>query len=192
MPAGQERKSSPWTWIAGGCLTLLIVGVLVIGGGVFMVSRWARNLEADMKDPDRRDAKAREVLGTERLPDGYHAVAAVTIPLLADIAVLSNAPPATEGPEAPEASVAPDAPARPDAPAPPGAAAPDGPGGGGLGMPPRRWELGERGLVYIRFLRVGQNMQEIENYLSGKTNDAAALARNHINLDVDEVLQRGV
>ncbi len=176
MPAGQERKTSPWTWIAGGCLTLLVLGVLVIGGGIFMVGRLVRNVETDMKDPSRRDTRAREVLGVDRLPEGYNAVVALSVPLLADIAVLSDAPPKNDAAGGPGD----------------GTAGPPAEGSEGGGPRAERQDLGDRGLIYIRFRKFGQNMKEVEDYLSGKTNDPEALSRNHINLKVHEVLRRGV
>lgn len=154
MSAGQERKTSPWAWFAAGCLAMVVILVAVVGLGIFSVVRWGKNLAEEQSDPNRREAKARAVLGVERLPEGYHAVTAISIPFLADIAMLSDAPPAAGKPEAKD--------------------------------------MGQHGLIYIRFLKVGTNLQEVEDYLSGKTNDPEVLSRNHINIKVSEVLRRGV
>ncbi len=51
--------------------------------------------------------------------------------------------------------------------------------------------FGARGLIYMRSMRFGGNPQEIEDFVTGKTNDLDALRRNKINLGPGDVLARG-
>jgi hypothetical protein len=50
-----------------------------------------------MKDPAVRSTRAREILGGRELPEGYHAMAALHLPMLGDLAILSTQEPDAEG-----------------------------------------------------------------------------------------------
>lgn len=44
-PAGQavpQKKSKVWLWILGGCLTIIVIGALIIGGLVWWGARKAK------------------------------------------------------------------------------------------------------------------------------------------------------
>ena len=74
---------------------LLIVGG--IGAFLFMGYRWAKDLEETLKDPVARAERVKEILGSDELPPGYFAVAGLTVPLFAEIAVLSTTEPGPDG-----------------------------------------------------------------------------------------------
>jgi hypothetical protein len=57
---------------------------------VYLGYRKAQTFAEDMKDPVKRTAKVRHVLGCNRLPDGYHAVMSVSVPYVFDMAVLMD------------------------------------------------------------------------------------------------------
>jgi len=79
-----DKKRSGWFYVFVSCGVLLVVGLIVGGAGAFMTIRWAKNLQQEMKDPERRTAKAhevmRKVMETEVLPEGYHAEFALSAP----------------------------------------------------------------------------------------------------------------
>jgi hypothetical protein len=50
----------------------------------------------------------------------------------------------------------------------------------------------ERGFIYFKMLSFGAQDQELKDYFDGKTDDASVLRDNNINVDVDEILDRGV
>ncbi|MEM7583151.1 MAG: hypothetical protein AAF560_07210 [Acidobacteriota bacterium] len=77
-----------------GCcgLVLLMIGS-VVGAGFFGVSA-VKDYVEDMKDPESRAAKARELLGASQLPEGYFAQFYVRIPWVFDLVVLSDGEPA--------------------------------------------------------------------------------------------------
>jgi hypothetical protein len=82
----------PWVWAAwgcGGCLLLsgLVLVVLVLAG-----IRTVKNIDQEMNDPVARADKARELLGAEALPEGYHPVLTFSIPFLFDTVVLADVP----------------------------------------------------------------------------------------------------
>jgi hypothetical protein len=92
------RKSpSPWKWVLLGCGLALVVAVGLIGVLGYGTYRWGKSVEAKMKDPATREAEVRRVLGCTELPKDYHAVAAISIPFIMDMAVLSDQPPTASG-----------------------------------------------------------------------------------------------
>jgi hypothetical protein len=52
--------------------------------------------------------------------------------------------------------------------------------------------LGDRGLIYIQLIYAGQDRKALRDYFEGRTSDPSVLADNHIQLDVDEIIDRGV
>ena len=49
----------------------------------------------------------------------------------------------------------------------------------------------ERGLIYVKTLRIGEQEQELRDFFDGKIDDPEALRNFEIDLDVDEMLDRG-
>ena len=74
------EKRSGWFYVFVSCGVLLLGGVIVVGVGAFMTIRWAE----DLKDPERRTAKAHQVtqkvMGVDTLPEGYHAEVSLRAP----------------------------------------------------------------------------------------------------------------
>ncbi len=52
-------------------------------------------------------------------------------------------------------------------------------------------DFGERGFIYIKMLRFGQDEEELRDYFEGRTDNADALRDNGISINVDEVIRRG-
>lgn len=88
-----RRSTSPWVYVGCGCLGAVVLAIgACVSVGLFGV-QFARNLEQELKDPVLRQEKAREILGAEKLPDGFHAQVHVSIPLFMDMVVLSDGQP---------------------------------------------------------------------------------------------------
>jgi len=92
-----QQKTSPWVCVGMGCAAIAALGVVAVVVVSITGYRWAKQLEADMKDPQAREAKVKEVLGCERLPEGYHPMASVTIPFVMEMAMLSDRAPDAQG-----------------------------------------------------------------------------------------------
>jgi hypothetical protein len=93
----EKKQPSLWAYLGCGCLALVVAGVLAMMGGFALVADKARELEADNADPLRRTEKVKKTLGAEKLPEGYHAMMAISVPMLMDTALLS-----THHPDVPE------------------------------------------------------------------------------------------
>jgi len=80
-----------------GCL-LLILALLTaaVMVAVFAWRSYRDHLE-DTEDPEARTAQALDILGGGRLPEGYHAMAAMDMPGMLRAVVLSDAPPGVDG-----------------------------------------------------------------------------------------------
>ena len=95
--SGSDR-TSPWVYIGVGCAVFVVLGVICAVVGGIWVFRGAKEFEQNFKDPVKRTEVALEILGAERLPEGYHAMAAFSAPLdLFEFAMLSSEAPDEEG-----------------------------------------------------------------------------------------------
>lgn len=98
--AAEGKKGSPWLWVAIGCGSAAVLGVVVIAVVLFFGYRAAKKLESDIKDPAARRERVLEVLGATDLPAGYHPVLGMSIPFVMDLALLSDRePPAGAKPD---------------------------------------------------------------------------------------------
>ena len=93
----ESRGTSPWVWIGCGCGVFLLLLALAVGGLGFLGYRGIQQIEKDMKDPVARALRAKEILGAERLPAGYHPILGISIPFFMDLAILSDREPEEDG-----------------------------------------------------------------------------------------------
>ncbi len=89
-------RRSPWVYVLLGCLGLVVLAVVVIGGLVFFGVRTARNIAVDNEDPERRRERALEILGADEAPGGYYPAGVISVPFVIDMAVLSDLVPGAE------------------------------------------------------------------------------------------------
>ena len=90
-----EKKRSRSTWIlfgCGGCLLLLLLAMAVVAWTGY---RFAQN--SFKTNPVDREAAALEMLGVDRLPEGYFAVGALNVPMVLRLTILSDRPPSPGG-----------------------------------------------------------------------------------------------
>lgn len=93
-----EKKSiPPWVWVGCGCLGAIGAFAFIVLGLGFWGAQQVREVNETMSDPDARNEKALDILGAQALPDGYFAVAAVSIPFVMEFAVLTDRPPDESG-----------------------------------------------------------------------------------------------
>jgi hypothetical protein len=53
-------------------------------------------------------------------------------------------------------------------------------------------DLGDRSLIYVQIVRTGQDEKGLRDYFEGKTSDPDILRENNIDVDIDEIVGRGV
>jgi hypothetical protein len=94
---GEKKTTSPWVYVGIGCGVLLVLGVVALAAIGYGAFRWGKQVEKDIKDPATRTAKVKAVLGADTLPDGYHAVMGMSIPLVMEMAILTDREPDADG-----------------------------------------------------------------------------------------------
>ncbi len=97
MDSGEpvQKKRSPWFYVGVGCMTLVVLGTIGFVASIYFVARGVSNVARDSIDPQKRNEKAKSMLGG--LPAGYTATMAVSVPFLMDMVHLSNLPPLPDG-----------------------------------------------------------------------------------------------
>ncbi len=87
----EEKRTSPWVYVALGCSIPLLLIVILFGATAF----WGWKLKKHIVDdtPDMRAERVKQVLGCREVPEGYHAMLTVSVPFLMDLAILSDRPP---------------------------------------------------------------------------------------------------
>lgn len=87
-----------WWWYCGcGCALLAVLFVVSIAGLGFASFRSLEQFTEDMKDPVARDERAREILGADRLPEGFATQVYFRVPRIVDMVILTDGPPAVDG-----------------------------------------------------------------------------------------------
>jgi len=86
----EEKRTSPWVFVAIGCSIPLLLIVILFGATAF----WGWKLKRQIVDdtPDQRAARVKQILGCEEIPGGYHPILTVSVPFLMDLAILSDRP----------------------------------------------------------------------------------------------------
>jgi len=88
-----SESRSPWIYVLSGCAVLVVVVGVVLAVLAVYVWRQAKEFEAAMKDPAVREARALEVLGAESLPEGWRPAFAMSVPLIGEMALLTEGEP---------------------------------------------------------------------------------------------------
>lgn len=83
-------KYSVWHYVGCGCAVLAALGLLAIGSCFYFGWRTANDMQKTMSDPVAREAKLRELLGYDELPEGYHPGFALSVPFVMDMAAVGD------------------------------------------------------------------------------------------------------
>lgn len=87
------QKTSPWTYIGCGCGLLVALILASVVGLTYVGYRKGKEFERSFKDPVAREAKTREILHYDQVPAGYYPMGAFSIPMMMDMAILSDQQP---------------------------------------------------------------------------------------------------
>ena len=100
-----KKSTSPWIYVGCGCLAFILIMVaVVVGGGYFGFTKIKGYVE-DLEDPERRNARALELLGAESLPEGYYTLFFLPVPWVFDFVMLTDSESANQSLEAIEQDV---------------------------------------------------------------------------------------
>ena len=97
-----EKGVSPWVLGGCGCVGVLLILGASLAGVAYYGARKANEMVEELRDPERRHAKALETLGTNTLPDGYYPMFGLSIPFVFETAILTDIEPAADGSGEPE------------------------------------------------------------------------------------------
>jgi hypothetical protein len=86
----QKKPTSPWIYVAVGCGLAVILAMFALAGMTWWGYQKGKEITEAMADPEKRAARVREVLPYEQLPAGYHPAFAFSVPMVMDMAMLSD------------------------------------------------------------------------------------------------------
>lgn len=93
-----KSRYTVWHFIGCGCTVLVLAGLLVAGGVIFVGKHVFDGMRAGIEDPEVRAARVKEVLGCEELPEGYYPGISISIPFAMEMASMGDKElPNTEG-----------------------------------------------------------------------------------------------
>ena len=91
--SSRSSTSSTLGWLGCGCGGLVLVVMAIIVSVTWFGYRKGKEIERTFKDPAARTTATREILRWRELPEGYYPAGAVSIPMLMDMAILSDEEP---------------------------------------------------------------------------------------------------
>lgn len=154
----EKKNSKACLYMALGCFGIIVL----IGIGIAILFWWgaqkAQEIQEQIKDPVAREAKVKEMLGTETLPEGYYAGFAMRIPFAMDMVILSDKPPEVGANGEVEQGGEPDF--------------------------DNQAFMYFRMLQVVNFLSDEEDTQKIRDFVEGKTTDPQALREQGINVDM--------
>lgn len=93
----EKRSTSPWVFIGVGCLlAVFLVVAVIVAIGAWGFSQ-VRQLQRTIEDPEARAELAQDMLAADKLPDGYNAMVALSIPFLMETVIITDAEPDENG-----------------------------------------------------------------------------------------------
>lgn len=84
------EQQSPWRYVLIGCVVTIVLASLAVGGCLFLMVQWGREVSQAMRDPEVRRERVLEILGAESLPEGYHPAMALSVPMVMSTVILTG------------------------------------------------------------------------------------------------------
>lgn len=85
-----KKPTSPWVYVVVGCGLAVVLAMLVMAGLTWWGYRTAKDFADSMTDPEKRADRVKNVLPYERLPEGYYPAFAFSVPMVMEMAMLSD------------------------------------------------------------------------------------------------------
>jgi hypothetical protein len=85
-----KKPTSPWIYVAVGCGLAVMLAMFALAGVTWWGYRTAKDFGESMTDPAKRAERIQSVLPYERLPEGYYPAFAFSVPMVMDMAMLSD------------------------------------------------------------------------------------------------------
>lgn len=92
-----HQKSSPWLGIGCGCCALGCLGLLLASSAGLYGFSFLKDYFTDLADPQAREQRALEMLGTDALPPGYTTQSFFGIPGIFDAVMINDSGAALDG-----------------------------------------------------------------------------------------------
>lgn len=86
----RRQSTSPWVYVGCGCAAIAFLIVAGIAGMAWWGVRKGKELEKAYSTPGGREKMVRGVLAYDKLPAGYHPGVSFSIPMVMDIAILTD------------------------------------------------------------------------------------------------------
>lgn len=93
QPGAPKKQKSPWVYIGCGCAGLVVLAMAAMAVITYITYRQGKELAEGWTDPVKREARAKEVLPYDRLPEGYYPMGTISIPFFMDMAMFTDDPP---------------------------------------------------------------------------------------------------
>ncbi|MCB1051011.1 MAG: hypothetical protein H6510_01740 [Acidobacteria bacterium] len=87
-----EKKRSPIFWVLIGCGGLAFIGLVIAGVIGYLGYTKIKEIEKGIKDPETRDAKVKQILGTDTFPEGYYPAMGFSLFSVFEMAILTDRP----------------------------------------------------------------------------------------------------
>jgi hypothetical protein len=93
MQPTPKKQTSPWVYIGCGCAGLVVLAMAGMAVMTWITYRQGKELAEGWSDPVKREARAKEVLPYDALPEGYYPMGTFSIPFFMDMAMFTDDPP---------------------------------------------------------------------------------------------------
>ncbi|HEX6901580.1 MAG TPA: hypothetical protein VF789_17765 [Thermoanaerobaculia bacterium] len=86
----QKKPTSPWVYVAVGCGLAVVLAMFLMAGLTWWGYRTAKDFGESMTDPVKREERVKAVIPYDQLPAGYHPAFAFSVPMVMEMAMLSD------------------------------------------------------------------------------------------------------
>jgi hypothetical protein len=93
QPTPPKKPTSVWVYVGCGCAALVVLAMSAMAVMTYIAYRQGKELAEGWTDPVKREARAKEVLPYDKLPEGYYPMGTFSLPFFMDMALFTDDPP---------------------------------------------------------------------------------------------------